>query len=610
MMKDILKEWNEYTSSLNEMSRLYTGDASDYKEDMLHKAAKPQRKSKTSLSFPKWVEDILSAVDRNRDEKLFVSFVDEIEKNGKSAVPPLGVSPKIKYNTPHGIYGYPLNAKNVYKLLCTGAPTDAEFAVDRKYMHIYTVSSDDVITIKTDGTNYIDNKADRDIETMSLTFVSYVTSYLDKKADSVNERMKKNPSKPANYSEVKDYIGQLVYDRYIRQNKDLRTISREIAEAAKELSLTDFNGYVHLVSSSRFYQVYYVAWLYSTVVSLLGKNKSGEYDHQNDEDNEGVIQSGGLFTVLLSGVGIKGVDDSIGLGVIHSAEPQQAFITDPSFSSGDSTGYNLIGTYKTPSKWIGEKLKAYPVYVFELDNIINKLLDKGSIDADSVFPAGYEKPDDHFYREAIITAQVKSQKEKDKESSTVKMQKMVKNDHEEIVKISEEVKNAFVTGGSQSALNQLKNVIQQADEMWSKTYNTWLPYTTKLPADQHDPEKYIYYGHLDFAAKEGYYKEIWWRGLKYCFKFPTYGFGSKPADEAVEELIADGMLATPEIKKEYKEFCYLALEELRDELRDYMYEDWKEQLDKLFAHSFFQDIHESKAINNNILKEYIKAMLM
>ena len=88
-------------------------------------------------------------------------------------------------------------------------------------------------------------------------------------------------------------------------------------------------------------------------MSLLGKNKSGEYDHQNDEDNEGVIQSGGLFTVLLSGVGIKGVDDSIGLGVIHSAEPQQAFITDPSFSSGDSTGYNLIGTYKTPSKWIG-----------------------------------------------------------------------------------------------------------------------------------------------------------------------------------------------------------------------------------------------------------------
>lgn len=610
MMKLILKEWNEYTSSLNEMSRLYTGDASDYKEDMLHKAAKSQRKSKTSLSFPKWVEDILTAVDNNKDEKLFVSFIDEIEKNGKNAIPPLGVSPKIKFNTPHGVYGYPLNAKNVYKLLCTGAPTDAEFAVDRKYMHIYTVSSDDVITIKTYGTNYIDDKADRDIETMSLTFVSYVTSYLDKKVDSVNERIKKNPTKPANYSQVKDYIGQLVYDRYVRQNKDLRTISREIAEAAKELSLTDFNGYVHLVRSSRFYQVYYVAWLYSTVMSLLGKNKSGEYDHQNDEDNEGVIQSGGLFTVLLSGVGIKGVDDSIGLGVIHSAEPQQAFITDTTFSSGDSTGYNLIGTYKTPSKWISEKSKAYPDYVFELDSIINKLLDKGSIDADSVFPAGYEEPDEHFYQEAIIAGQVKAQKEKDKESLTVKMQAMVKSDHKEIIKMTEEVKNSFVSGGSQSALSQLKNVIQQVDEMWSKTYNTWLPYATKLPANQFDPTKNIYHTNLEFASKEGYYKEIWWSGLKYYFKFPTYGFGSKPADEAVEELIAEGLLTTPEMKKEYKEFCYLALEELRDELKDFMYEDWKEQLDKLFAHSFFQDIHESKTINNNILKEYIKVMLM
>lgn len=610
MMKDILKEWNEYTNSLNEMSRLYTGDASDYKEDMLNKAAKSQRKSKLSLSFTKWVEDILTAVDRNRDEKLFVSFVDEIEKNGKSVVPPLGVSPKIKYNTPHGVYGYPLNNKNVYSLLCTGAPTDAEFAVDRRYMHIYTVSSDDVITVGLDGTNYIDNKADRDIETMSFTFVNYVTSYLDKKADSVNERIKKDPTKPTNYSKVKDYIGQLVYDRYVRQNKDARAISREIAEAAKELSLTDFNGYVHLISNSRFYQVYYVAWLYSTVMSLLSKNKSGEYDHQNDGNTEGIIPSGGLFTVLLSGIGIKGVDDSIGRGIIHSSEPQQAFITDTTFSSGNSTGYNLIGTYKTPSKWIGEKNKALPLYVFDIDNIINKLLDRGLIDADSVFPIGYKKPDEHYYHEAINNAAIKAQKEKDKKSLTVKMQNMVKDDHKKIVKISEEVKNAFVTGGSQSALNQLKNVIQQADEMWSKTNNTWAPYVTKTGGPEYDPTKNIHYTFLDFAAKEGYYKEIWWRGLKYCFKFPTYGFGSEPVDEAVKELKADGMLATPEMKKEYKEFCYLALEALRNELRVYMYKDWKALLDKLFAHSFFQDIQESKTINNNILKEYIKAMLM
>ena len=609
-MKAILKEWNEYTASLNEMSRLYTGDASDYKEDMLHKAAKSQRKSRLSLSFPKWVEAILTAVDSNKDEKLFVSFVDEIEKSGKSSVPPLGVSPKIKYNTPHGIYGYPLNAKNVYRLLCTGAPTGAEFAVNRKYMHIYTISSDDVITIGRDSTNYIDNNADRDIETMSLTFVNYVASYLDKKADSVNERMKKNPARPANYSEVKDYIGQLVYDRYVRQNKDVRTISREVAEAAKKLSLTDFNGYVHLISNSRFYQVYYVAWLYSTVMSILSKNKSGEYDHQNNGNTEGIIQSGGLFTVLLSGIGIKGVDDSIGLGVIHNAEPQQAFITDTSFSSGDSTGYNLIGTYKSPSKWIGEKLNAYPVYVRSLDEIINKLLDNGSIDADSVFPAEYEEPDDYHYQEAINTAKLNAQKEKDKVSLTVKMQKMVKNDHKEIVKMTEEVKNAFVTGGSQSALNQLKNVMQQVDEMWSKTYNTFAPYATKLPATEHDPAKNIYYTNLNFASKEGYYKEIWWRGLKYCFKFPTSGFGSKHVDEAVEELKADGMLTTTEMKKEYKEFCYLALEELRNELSDYFYEEWQEQLEKLFAHSFFQDIHESKKLNNDILKEYIKAMLM
>ena len=126
--KKIYKDWNNF---LNEAGKVLTGTEI---EDM-----GGEYQSLTSLSSNKKVikdiDQIRLALTKHAGPKSYITFVKAWNEND----PSLSVNPTVSYNTPHGIYGYPLTRQNAQKLASTGKPTDSEFASDYDYFHIFKI---------------------------------------------------------------------------------------------------------------------------------------------------------------------------------------------------------------------------------------------------------------------------------------------------------------------------------------------------------------------------------------------------------------------------------------------------------------------------------------
>ena len=85
---------------------------------------------KTRLSDEEVLEELIVAAGPD-------TYIRFEKKYGDLEFPPLKVSPVIRYKTPHGIYGYPLDQINLDKLVSTGSPTDANFATRYDFFHVY-----------------------------------------------------------------------------------------------------------------------------------------------------------------------------------------------------------------------------------------------------------------------------------------------------------------------------------------------------------------------------------------------------------------------------------------------------------------------------------------
>lgn len=387
-MKELLKEWRKYNSSINEMSRVWTQDASRFDPTSFNTAAASQSNDRTDLSFTHFIKEILQIVEENSGKDLFVSFVDEYDGD----TPNLGVSPNIEYDTPHGVYGYPLSNKTVYNLLTTGQPTKANFAVDREYMHVYSLSKTDSIKINSDlSTNYDDRKFDKDVYTMSKMSVDYILSIIDKHKMSgeilpMIEDNGLNPKGPfAKFIKTKrieniqkggGYVILVlawIYNSYIRQKKNANIIAEELKQIVIDFSLSEDNRFNDRADQSKFYQLYYIARLCSNLCEGLGYNKSLK-----------PAPAGGMFTLLLDGVGIKSIDDSKGTSTLHTNEPSQSVSFDTKKIAGENESYNLIGTYLSPSSYFTNTSRS------TAHQIIDDLLASGEISIDTVFPEGVE----------------------------------------------------------------------------------------------------------------------------------------------------------------------------------------------------------------------------
>lgn len=386
-LKSIINDWRKYTGSLNE-SQLYSQDAVEFDVSKFSDASSTQFIDKTNLSFEEFIRDIVSTVSKEKGKKLFVSFIDKYEED---KTPSLGVSPNIKYNTPHGIYGYPLNNNNVYRLLTSGSPTNADFAVDRDYMHVYTVS--DINTVEIDPnrpkrSNYSNKNFNKDVETMSKTILRFLQRMIDKDdiiEEIVDDAEYPSPDlqylidngsfKPAINSDYIIYHSLIayVYRLYkIEKRNDIEIVSN-LKSIVINLSETNNNRFHDYVNTDKFYSIYYIARLYSSLPMLA---KSG--------DNFAPRQ-GGIFSILLSGIGIDNIDDSKGSSTIHPNEPSQALSIDISDMSSDNLGFKLVGTYKSPENYFSSNNGSSQV-----DDVIDEMLSKGEIDIEDVYPKGYD----------------------------------------------------------------------------------------------------------------------------------------------------------------------------------------------------------------------------
>lgn len=386
-LKSIINDWRKYTGSLNE-SQLYSQDAVEFDVSKFSDVSRTQFIDKTNLSFEEFIRDIVSTVSKEKGKKLFVSFVDKYEED---KTPSLGVSPSIKYNTPHGIYGYPLNNNNVYRLLTSGSPTNADFAVDRDYMHVYTVSDINTVDIdpnRTKRSNYSNKNFNKDVETMSKTILRFLQRMIDK--DDIIEEIVDDaeyPSsdlqylidngsfKPAINSDYIIYHSLIayVYRLYKIEKKSDIEIVNNLKSIVINLSETNNNRFHDYVNTDKFYSVYYIARLYSSLPMLA---KSG--------DNF-TPRQGGIFSILLSGIGIDNIDDSKGSSTIHPNEPSQALSIDISNMSSDNLGFKLVGTYKSPENYFSSNNGSSQV-----DDVIDEMLSKGEIDIEDVYPKGYD----------------------------------------------------------------------------------------------------------------------------------------------------------------------------------------------------------------------------
>ena len=567
MSKTSTKDIKRY-SLIKEMSRLYTKDAGRFYDETISTAAKSQRKTRLSISFTKWVKEILSIVEENKHEKLFVSFIDPYEENGKMIVPPLGVNPTISYNTPHGVYCYPLNNKNVYRLLVSGSPTDANFAVDRDYMHILKVSSENLITINRDfSTNYIDKKINRDIRTITTTFINFVTRYFDVNSDS--------------YLELTHDTVKRIYDEYVVKGNSVKSIIDRLERQVIQDSLSDTNAYFDRLEHSRFYQLYYVAWYYSTLVNHL----------------DCPLSSGGLFTLLLSSVGVKGIDDSVGSSLLHSAEPSQAFIADTTQSSGNNYGYTLIGTYLSPKAWFNKRADR-TTYVEAIDKIISKAIDEGIIDPDVVFPRDFEEP-------ATLMQNV--------ENTTVELSYLLFKEVNSFFDDLKEsnfvnVKKSITSNDFLGAIDIIKNLIVDIEAKRKELMSKYIDNVTEEWGM--DKSKFIHKSEYDkFTDRQNYHNRLWWALSAELFPSEDYG----PIDEYKINAIKQ-FVKTKENKLVYRKFAYQTLNLVNSNniMPTYMSESFKKRLDKIFDDDYFSEIisESSKIKNIVLLKSYIRNLLL
>ena len=399
-MKSILKEWRSF--QLNEMSRLYGEDPTNFPEEALSDAAKIQKKDRTNLDLKDFVLELYELVKNN--DNLLMTF---------SEVDFLGVSPEVKYDTPHGIYGYPLKMDNLFSYLRTGLPTGADFASYRPYIHIYKIKGTGDIKINKDATtNYDDRNYSKDLKSMTQMFLNYVTSALKtsgqvypvihsndekifKNYESVDKVFDEFFPRGINYSEnsnlawyspaFADFILALFENDFfgkIKVRKDLESQEEEIPDWAStkifnprqfnnivryfmmitnNLAESPTNKFVRRNSISKFYKLYFIAHFYSTIIQALSR-----------ENKSISIKKGAMFTMLLSSAGISAINDSEGTSTLHPSEPSQGVVFDIS----ENDRYELLGTYRN--------INANNVQADSLMSIVSDELSKGNIDAKDI----------------------------------------------------------------------------------------------------------------------------------------------------------------------------------------------------------------------------------
>ncbi len=299
---------------------------------------------KTRLSDEEVLEELIVAAGPDT----YIRF----EKNyGNLEFPPLKVSPVIRHQTPHGIYGYPLDQVNVENLVNFGSPTSADFATDFEFFHVYKLDKSRTANVAAREDNdikqiigrYSTEKKVIDDIAECIRIVSYLFHESKHKPPielspsaipriGIEQDITKFTQNQSQL-ELSDIFNK--YKNYVVKTSETSSTSKKLIETYKqEIASAIFKRKKASAPAQKRNQN-------STKQFLLFKilKSSIGYIAKQFGYSEGVKRSQ-YYSLLLKSIGITGITD-LGTSTIHDNEPSQAVSFD---FSGDTI--KPIGTFK------------------------------------------------------------------------------------------------------------------------------------------------------------------------------------------------------------------------------------------------------------------------
>lgn len=437
-MKKILNEWRNFRR-INE-SEAFSFDPETMRNSDISrvspKTANPQIVDKTNFNLKQTIKDIYKILESGGDK--YVTFVDAYDES----VPRLTVNPHIQYQTPHGIYSYPLNFNTFSNMLSTGSPDNVEFATNRPYFHVFQADDINKIKINSDlTTNYRQNKYPTDLRTVVRMYCQFTLSHIFKSTEiydyyadeisdvrSTNEgaeflRNVRKTSRDNDMDEfnrlcynylfkdftklelrkieiaIKTYIGLLSYEEIVtgtdeetgdedeyydyinnpRKYEDYITKdSRRVPEKCVDFLSKILNAYSN-TEDNKFYKRTKRSRFYNIYYIIRILSQFTENDYgEKSIDINDRIIQGGMFSIFLRGINIDAIDDLKGTSTLHHAEPSQAVAMEISKDTID-----LLGTYRNPyGSTSGQSLSAEQKarILDNIENCVNELAEEGIVD--------------------------------------------------------------------------------------------------------------------------------------------------------------------------------------------------------------------------------------
>ena len=324
---------------------------------------------KTKLSLEEVLEELIIAAGPS-------TYIRFVEKFGDIEIPKFEVSPKVKYQTPHGIYGYPLDQNNLLMLVTKGRPTSADFMANAGFFHLYKIDKSKTANVA------------KDEEDLSVILGKYTNK--QKVVDDIAECIRLTAGlithREPEDAVLQDYKGlerdikrlksNVSYDKYllyylllsyshlvgevdekkIDEKQSLINIYKfEIADAIYEYMLKFFENFGYYKKN--------VSKQYSFFVIL--KEAIGSISSAIAEINK--TTRGQYYSILLKAVGIQGITDD-STSTIHGNEPSQSVSFD--FSGNTITP---LGTFRNVFKKNISGLKE------TFDAILKDLIDSGLV---------------------------------------------------------------------------------------------------------------------------------------------------------------------------------------------------------------------------------------
>lgn len=145
--KQLLNEWRSF---LNEASRVIMDPGPERQHELTKLKTIDKTQKTLGMDNDQYTEFVLTELAKHSGKNTYIRFENKYDG---VTIPPFSVSPHVTFQTPHGIYGYPLDDENVVSLVVTGKPTEANFASTYTHFHLYTISDNKKLKFKTNMNN-------------------------------------------------------------------------------------------------------------------------------------------------------------------------------------------------------------------------------------------------------------------------------------------------------------------------------------------------------------------------------------------------------------------------------------------------------------------------